>query len=366
MGGLRWFEGGVTIMRSRAPRPPKLLLPGEANKEEKPEEPPPQGPRRRALFGSNRFALACVVAADGTEGVLKSVRENASPESKERGRARIHHEREAYRRVEEIFPGALPRRLPELEEEEDGAGPSLVVERMGLDLCDTLQRGSLPSPEVARLVLLRLAWILSRLHRAGVTHNDLKPENVVQGRDGELSSVYLIDLESVRYREEDCDGEGRYVTTLDEKTPGYAAPESWRGERLSSEACWGAQDAFALGRIAHALLTGESLGVRPGADDQWVDWAAYSRELAEQARFSPESMRGVADMMPGCLAEALRDLEPRVTDPRLWRITQGLLDPRPETRMTCAEAHAVLCAPTSKKRKRPPEIETPRRGGEID
>lgn len=321
-------------------RPPTLTIPS-----------PPRSPPPSEFAGSNRFELASVTTPGGSEGVLKTVLGGLNIVARERCEYKLKREMEAYQRIESEVPGAVPRLL-------SIGDTSFVVERMGLDLFDSLveMRPALPSLEMVRNVLLRLSWALSQLHAAGITHNDIKPENIVQGHGGGFQQVYIIDLESVRYRTE-CKGD-YFETSIDEKTPGYAAPEAWKGLRVPVS-CWGAEDAFGLGRIAHALLTGEPLAVKPYDSAEYVDWATYARECVEESCFSTAVMSRLGIMMPRCIREALSGIETRVGDDRLCRVLRGLLDSDPVTRMSCGEAHAILLGPPgSKKRKRPASIST--------
>lgn len=92
-------------------------------------------------------------------------------------------------------------------------------------------------------IATKLAKALGSLHRAGVIHRDVKPENVILLKDGGLK---LVDLGFAR------------LPALDEKTgvlpPGtnnYMAPELFDGQ-------WGDErsDIFALGVTLHRLFTG--------------------------------------------------------------------------------------------------------------
>lgn len=91
--------------------------------------------------------------------------------------------------------------------------------------------------------LLEVLDILSSLHGAHVVYGDLKPDNIIVGKDG---SVYLIDLETVR--RVPAQGSAVPATAL---TPPYAAPEIVRQQLLFL-----ASDIFAFGVTASRLLAG--------------------------------------------------------------------------------------------------------------
>ena len=104
-------------------------------------------------------------------------------------------------------------------------------------------RGHLAPGEVVT-VLAPVAGALGRLHRAGVTHGDLSPGNVLLDLDGRPS---LADL-----------GTGRVVgeePTAVWGTEGYLAPEVLMGEEPGPAA-----DVYALGALGWLCLTGEPPG----------------------------------------------------------------------------------------------------------
>ena len=288
------------------------------------------------------------------EGVLKTISQKSCRDAMERSRWRIFCEIKAYRRIQEAVPGAVP---PLLHTNEMASCPHFIVERMGHDLFDVLRvmNGNLPSFKRVRDILMRLAWILSCLHEAGISHNDLKPENVVEGRGIGSEIVYLIDLESSQYRDEVASDEDTFLTSTDEKTPTYSSPEAWRGSKLPL-VCWGAEDAFGLGRIAHVLLTGEPLSVpSDNGMDRRVDWADYIREYIANPT-NVLSMDHLADTMEACLRETRKGLAKDVSDKGLCRVTNGLLHHDPLKRMTCLQAYHILSESDPfeyKKRKRP-------------
>ncbi|MFF4850920.1 serine/threonine-protein kinase [Streptomyces sp. NPDC001194] len=104
------------------------------------------------------------------------------------------------------------------------------------------ERGGLPAPTCLRL-FAALAEGLASVHAYGVTHRDLKPQNVILGAQG----PQLIDFGIAR-------GVGETALTQDGQapgTPGYTAPEVLLGAEAGAAA-----DVFALGATLAYAATG--------------------------------------------------------------------------------------------------------------
>ena len=138
----------------------------------------------------------------------------------------------------------------------------LVLEHVaGSDLRTVGATRRLRATEAVRLIE-RIASAVAALHRQGILHLDIKPENIVLGDDGEPR---LIDLGSARTRQP-----GGSWDTEDaiHGTPEYMAPE----QRVSDGQSAGpATDVYALGAVLHELLTGDPPQAERcrGADRDW-------------------------------------------------------------------------------------------------
>ncbi|MFF4497276.1 serine/threonine-protein kinase [Streptomyces sp. NPDC001546] len=134
-------------------------------------------------------------------------------------------------------------------------------------------RGALP-PQTCRRLGAALAEGLASVHAYGVTHRDLKPQNVILGVQG----PQLIDFGIAR-------GVGATALTQDGQapgTPGYTAPEVLLGGETGAAA-----DVFALGAtLAYAATgrppfgTGVAATVGYRAVHEPVDVAGVEPELA--------------------------------------------------------------------------------------
>jgi tetratricopeptide (TPR) repeat protein/predicted Ser/Thr protein kinase len=116
----------------------------------------------------------------------------------------------------------------------------LVMERLhGETLEARLERGPLP-PQQAVRIAAEVARGLAHAHAAGVLHRDLKPSNVLVTTDG---AAKILDFGLSRLFGSGSGEAGG--------TPGYMAPEQWRGEADDERT-----DVFALGVMLHQMLTG--------------------------------------------------------------------------------------------------------------
>jgi serine/threonine protein kinase len=108
-----------------------------------------------------------------------------------------------------------------------------------------LNRAPVLSLEEGRNIAIKLARAAAALHRSGIIHRDIKPDNVILEDNG---GVKLIDLGSVRTI-------GLEDNQPPEPVPGtiaYSAPEMLAGERGTP-----ATDVYALGVTMFRAFTGE-------------------------------------------------------------------------------------------------------------
>ena len=107
-----------------------------------------------------------------------------------------------------------------------------------------LTRRPLLGLEEGRNIAIKLARGAAALHRAGIIHRDIKPDNVILDDGGSLK---LIDLGVVRVL-----GQEDFPTEQIPGTPAYMAPEMFAGEGGNE-----ATDIYALGVTMFRAFTGE-------------------------------------------------------------------------------------------------------------
>ena len=139
-----------------------------------------------------------------------------------------------------------PGLVPVYDAGTDEAGrPWVVMELvLGETLADAVARGPL-SPERTAEVGRVLAEALAHVHGEGLVHRDVKPANVLLGRDGR---VRLTDFGIARL----VDAARVTSTGMMVGTASYLAPEQVAGEPVGPPA-----DVYALGLVLLECLTGQ-------------------------------------------------------------------------------------------------------------
>ena len=162
------------------------------------------------------------------------------------GFQRFEREIEVLRRLR--HPGIVPLKDPPHADGRDAASgrywlAMAFVDGPTLEL--RAERGPLPAGYAAAQFLV-LADALAYAHRQGVVHRDIKPGNIVLGRDGTRLVDFGIALQEERTR---LTKEGMFAGTL-----AYMAPEIVVEEHLRPDPVLG--DIYALGVVLHEALTG--------------------------------------------------------------------------------------------------------------
>jgi eukaryotic-like serine/threonine-protein kinase len=194
--------------------------------------------------------------------------------------------------------------------------PWIVMEFVvGRSLFEAVRRdGPLPPQEVTRIGLAVLDG-LDAAHRAGVLHRDVKPHNVLLADDGRILlgdfGVAVFDAGSVGWHD-----------AMDEVvlgSPGYVAPE-----RVSEGASTVKTDLWSLGATLHWMLEGhppaDETTQRPGVLAEVIDGLLQRRPEDRLTAAQARSLLGGAALVPPAPAPS-RALEP--LPPALEPVTQA-------------------------------------------
>lgn len=102
------------------------------------------------------------------------------------------------------------------------------------------------TPYTAVAILIQVAAALSAVHKGGIVHRDMKPDNVMLRTDGSLA---LADFGIAKHAHTDL-----FLTMHGEVfgTPVYIAPEQATGQKVDQRA-----DIYSLGAMFFELLTGK-------------------------------------------------------------------------------------------------------------
>ena len=147
---------------------------------------------------------------------------------------------EAYRKLQRIRCENLPE-IYDVLELEDG---QIVLEEYidGITVAQVMEAGKY-RVSGAKKVLRGVCDALTVLHRLGIIHRDVKPENVMIETNGR---VVLIDLNAARIES------GTNKDTVIMGTVGYASPEQLGLSQTDART-----DIYAAGVLYNVLLTGQ-------------------------------------------------------------------------------------------------------------
>ena len=156
-------------------------------------------------------------------------------------------------------------------------------------------------------LFVQLCEALAHVHENGLAHGDLKPENVMIGRDGR---PVLVDFGFAEYL---VDPAGRAVlgaALRSAGTPAYMAPELLDGQQPDARS-----DLWSLGAILHELVTGRAPRRESALDDLGEVSATAPRDvIARLLANDPRERFGHAlDVVAALGAGTGREFDTRVS-----------------------------------------------------
>ncbi|MBX3193433.1 MAG: protein kinase [Labilithrix sp.] len=182
----------------------------------------------------------------------------------------------------------------------------MVMEHVsGVTLAHHLERlgAGMPMPE--RLdVLVAIADGIAAIHRAGISHGDIKPENILLAASGR---VVLMDLGLVSAAYEPDRG-------IIAGTPEYMAPEIYAGRQLGTERHLA--DVYAFGVLAYRVLAGALPYDGETAIDVLIAHAEHAvPQLSEAATVS----KRLSELVSSLMAKDPND-RPVSMDAAVWQL----------------------------------------------
>ena len=171
----------------------------------------------------------------------------------------------------------------------------------GEDLRAALRRVGKLEPAGVTAALVPIAQALDAVHRAGLVHRDVKPDNILLQWD-DLGGIhpYLADFGLTRT------GSGSGLTRTGQMlgTLAYAAPEQIRGETLGP-----ATDVYAMGAVLYECLTGAK--PFPRDNEGAVIYAHLSDAVPSVNALAPELPPGLDAIVARAMAKDPADRYPR-------------------------------------------------------
>jgi serine/threonine-protein kinase len=222
---------------------------------------------------------------------------------------------------------------------EDDGRPFIAMEYVeGETLAELVARRGPLAPAEAASLGVQVCAALAAAHAAGLVHRDVKPQNLLLGRDGVLK---LGDFGIAV-------GHGGTRLTLEGTvlgTAGYLAPEQARGEQVTAAA-----DIYAVGAVLYELLTGEP----PRSVSTLAELgAADGFEPPDVAARAPSAPPGLVATVAECLSVRPED-RPRSAAAlarRLAPVAEAQTLPLPAD--PSQRATEILASPSVRARRRP-------------
>jgi eukaryotic-like serine/threonine-protein kinase len=193
---------------------------------------------------------------------------------------------------------------------QDGAGYMVMEFMEGETLADRIAKGALPLDQALKFAT-QIADALDRAHRAGVTHRDVKPQNIMLTRDG--AKVLDFGLAKSIPKVGPTDETLTAVLTTEGTvmgTPQYMAPEQFEGKEADARS-----DIWAFGAVLYEMVTGQKA----------FQGKSYSSLLGAILSADPPPM-SVKPFTPSWLARLVKRCLQKDPDDRYQNMRDVVLD----------------------------------------
>lgn len=203
--------------------------------------------------------------------------------------------------------------------EPPGEDPYLIMEAIeGRSLKETLKERPRLDPDVAIRYMDGICAALEGIHEHGVVHRNLKPENLLVDKSGQIRLLdFGLALAAERGGEADRD--------VVFGTPIYMSPEQVRGKALDARS-----DIYAAGVVFYELLVGKPPFTGP--DPRAIMKAHVKQPLPDPAELGVALSRPFMHVLRRCLAKKPDERYPTATKlrERIKVLASGALDEDPE------------------------------------
>lgn len=185
----------------------------------------------------------------------------------------------------------------------------------GGSIGDALKGGKVYDQDSAVKIGISIASGLGAAHSAGIVHRDVKPDNLMFSRTGELK---IVDLGLARSQQ---DGKPLTVAGAILGTPHYMAPEQILGDGQIS----GQADIYALGITLYHMVTGQT--PYSGESVRQIVKAHLTQKLPDPRKLAPEVTPALYELLLKMTACERHDRTPDMA-----AVVQGLQELGSQTR----------------------------------
>ncbi len=180
--------------------------------------------------------------------------------------------------------------------EQPGGDNYYVMELLqGTSLAHTIERTGILPLERSIGIMMQVASVLEAVHRAGIVHRDVKPDNVfLAARPGRNDFVKLVDFGVAKLIDDNDD-----FVSIHNTNPGaiLGTPEYMSPEQASATAVDHRTDIYAFGAVLYKLVTGRVP----------LEGANFGEIVVQLLTVAPTPPREVPDL-PHEVPESLQEL----------------------------------------------------------